>query len=104
MNDVPLEFLSMLRHAGLLDDGETPDFEELTGGVSSDIWRADLRRGPVCVKRALAKLKVEQDWRVPVERNAFEAEWLETAAAIVPGSAPRVLARDDAAGMFVMDT
>ena len=103
MNDVPLEFLSMLRHAGLLDDGETPDFEELTGGVSSDIWRADLRRGPVCVKRALAKLKVEQDWRVPVERNAFEAEWLETAAAIVPDSAPRVLARDDAAGMFVME-
>ena len=102
MNDAPLEFLSMLRRAGLLDDGETPDFEELTGGVSSDIWLADLVRGPVCVKKALARLKVEQDWRVPVERNAFEAEWLETAAAIVPGPAPRGPARDEAAGMFVI--
>ncbi len=103
MNDAPPEFLSMLRRAGLADAGETPDFEELTGGVSSDIWLVGLRRGPVCVKRALAKLKVEQDWRAPVARNAFEAEWLEAAAAIVPGSAPRVLARDDAAGMFAME-
>ncbi len=92
----------MLRRAGLVGD-ETPDSQELTGGVASDIWRLDLDRGPVCVKRALAKLKVAQDWRAPVERNAFEAAWLETANRIVAGAAPKVLAHDPGAGMFAME-
>jgi fructosamine-3-kinase len=83
--------------------GETPDFKELTGGVASDIWRVDLARGPVCVKRARAKLTVAQDWQAPVERNAFEAAWLQTAGAIVPGAAPKVLAHDPGAGMFAME-
>ena len=103
MKKPPVEFLQMLRLAGLADKDETPVFEELTGGVASDIWRADLRRGPVCVKKALAKLKVAQDWRASVDRNAFEAAWLETAARIIPGTAPRVLAHDADAGMFAME-
>ncbi|MFQ5763675.1 MAG: phosphotransferase family protein, partial [Rhodospirillales bacterium] len=102
MTEAPPEFLRWLRRAGLAAADETPEFHEITGGVASDIWRADLRQGPVCVKRALAKLRVERDWRAPVERNAFEAAWLETAAAIVPGSAPRILAHDADAGMFAM--
>ena len=53
----------------------------LTGGVSSDIWRVDLQPEPVCVKRALAKLKVAADWRAPVERNAYEADWITVARA-----------------------
>ena len=92
----------MLRRAGLATD-ETPDSQELTGGVASDIWRLDLSRGTVCVKRARAKLKVAQDWRAPVERNTFEAMWLETANRIVPGAAPKVLAHDPGAGMFAME-
>lgn len=92
----------MLRRAGLAAD-ETPYSQELTGGVASDIWRLDLGRGPVCVKRARAKLKVAQDWRAPVERNTFEAAWLETANRIVPGAAPKVLAHDPGAGMFAME-
>ena len=47
-----------------------------------------------CVKRALAKLRVKADWRVPVERNAYEAAWLKDAARLAPGSAPRILAED----------
>mgnify|MGYP003723830971 CR=1 FL=1 len=92
----------MLRRAGLATD-ETPDSQELTGGVASDIWRLDLSRGTVCVKRARAKLKVAQNWRAPVERNTFEAAWLETANRIVPGAAPKVLAHDPGAGMFAME-
>ena len=49
-----------------LDDGRVvPAFagqalrgEPLTGGVSSDIWRIDTSAGPVCAKRALARLRV----------------------------------------------
>ncbi len=103
MAQAPPEFLAMLRDAGLAAAGETPAFVELTGGVASDVWRADLRRGPVCVKRALAKLRVAQDWRAPVERNAFEAAWLRRAGRIVPGAAPKVLAEDRTAHMFAMD-
>ena len=101
MTDMPVDFLPFLRRAGLLEDGERPVFEALEGGVASDIWRVDLVRGPVCVKKALPKLKVAGDWRAPTSRNAYEARWLETAAAIIPGAAPEVLAHD--AGMFVME-
>ena len=64
--------------------------ERLTGGVSSDIWRIDLPSGPICVKRALAKLRVAADWHAPVERNVFEARWMRHAA----GFAPRLLGQD----------
>ena len=53
----------------------------LTGGVSSDIWRIDLPTGPICVKRALAKLRVAADWHAPVERNRYEARWMRRANA-----------------------
>ncbi len=87
---------------GLLDGGGAPEFEPLTGGVSSDIWI--VRRGEqrVVVKRALAKLNVAQEWRAPVARNAADADWLRIAGRIVPGSAPQVLYQDAAAGLFVM--
>ena len=87
---------------GLLAPGEAPRFERLTGGVSSDIWRVDLARGPVCVKRALAKLRVAADWRAPIERNAYEAAWMRHAAAIVPDAVPRLLGQDREAGVLVM--
>ena len=51
-------FLSALERMGLIEAGDTPVFTPLTGGVSSDIVRVDLARGPVCVKRALPKLRV----------------------------------------------
>ena len=43
-----------------------------------------------------------QVWEAPVERNRYERRWLETANAIVPGVAPRVLAGDDD-GCFAME-
>jgi fructosamine-3-kinase len=91
-----------LGRLGLLRAGETPSFRRLTGGVSSDIWRVDLARGPVCVKRALAKLRVAQDWFAPVERNAYEAAWMRRAAAVAPEAVPELLGQDEAAGVLVM--
>jgi phosphotransferase family enzyme len=72
--------------------------ERLTGGVSSDIWRIDLPSGPICVKRALAKLRVAADWHAPVERNLFEARWMRHAA----GFAPRLLGQDEPSGTLAM--
>ena len=73
--------------------------QRLTGGVSSDIWRIDLPSGPICVKRALAKLRVAADWHAPVERNLFEARWMRYAT----GFAPRLLGQDTASGALAME-
>jgi 5-methylthioribose kinase len=94
--------LAFLRAAGLARPGEIPAASALTGGVSSDIWKVDLGSGPVCVKRALPRLRVAQLWEAPVERNRYERRWLELAAAIEPGSAPKVLAADES-GCFAME-
>jgi aminoglycoside phosphotransferase (APT) family kinase protein len=74
----------------------------LTGGVSSDIWRIDTERGPVCAKRALPKLRVAADWRAPIERNLYEARWMQVANAAHPGCAPQVLGQHPALGVLAM--
>ena len=94
--------VAALERLGLLRAGEMARFERLTGGVSSDIWRVDLARGPVCVKRALPKLRVAQDWFAPVERNAYEAGWMRRAAAVAPEAVPELLGQDAEAGVLVM--
>jgi len=94
--------LAFLRSAGLAGANETPRAEPLTGGVSSDIWKVELAQGTVCVKRALPRLRVAQVWEAPVGRNRYERLWMETASAIVPGIAPRVLASGED-GIFAME-
>jgi aminoglycoside phosphotransferase (APT) family kinase protein len=88
-----------LESAGL---GRASSIHALSGGVSSDIWRVDLSRGPVCVKRALPRLRVAQLWEAPVERNRYERLWLQAAGEAVPGCAPAVLSWDDERGLFAM--
>ncbi len=97
------EIAAGLTRMGLWRDADAPPpMEALTGGVSSDIWRVDLPAGPICVKRALARLKVAQVWEAPVSRNASEWEWFQTVAAILPDAVPRPLAEDRSLGMFAM--
>jgi aminoglycoside phosphotransferase (APT) family kinase protein len=75
----------------------------LAGGVSSDIWRVDLPDGRrICIKRALARLKVAAEWFAPVSRNACEWAWIEFAARHVPEAVPTPLAHDAGAGLFAM--
>lgn len=102
MSELPSEITDSLRRFGLLAASERATGKALPGGVSSDIWRIDLPRGAVCVKRALAKLKVAQDWRAPVSRNAYEVEWMRAAARLVPDAVPKVLGHDPEHGSFAM--
>jgi aminoglycoside phosphotransferase (APT) family kinase protein len=74
----------------------------LSGGVSSDIYRADLPGRTLCVKRALARLRVAADWQAPLERNHFEVEWMRVAGGIVPSAVPRILGEDREMGCFAM--
>jgi aminoglycoside phosphotransferase (APT) family kinase protein len=96
-------WLSALEHLGLCRPGETPSIVPLSGGVSSDIVRVDLRSGSICMKRALAKLRVDADWFAPLERNAAEARYLRYLTRIAPGAVPRLLAEDRESGLFVME-
>ena len=88
---------------GLAGQDEEPDYVALAGGVSSDIWRVDLRRGPVCIKRALPKLRVRMDWSAPVERNQYEIAWFRAVERIAPAAVPKVLGVDAVRGLFVME-
>src|SRR5713226_2570116 len=97
------ELTHSLRKMGLVERDEDPNYVALAGGVSSDIWRADLRLGTVCVKRALAKLRVQMDWSAPVERNQYEIAWFRAVAEVVPDAVPKVLGTDTARGLFVME-
>ena len=100
---LPPDLAAALVRIGLLGpDAPTPAATRLTGGVSSDIWRIDLPSGPICVKRALAKLRVAADWQAPVIRNRYEAAWMQRANAARPGSAPRLLGQDAASGTLAM--
>ncbi|MFK7967301.1 MAG: phosphotransferase family protein [Burkholderiaceae bacterium] len=91
-----------LRGAGLVGQNEIAQFERLTGGVSSDIWKVTTTDQTFCVKRALAQLKVQAEWLAPVERNQFEVDWYNIANAIVPASAPEVLFHDAEHMLFAM--
>ncbi|HYX64796.1 MAG TPA: aminoglycoside phosphotransferase family protein [Burkholderiales bacterium] len=99
----PSALTDFLARSGLTARGSEARCENLAGGVSSDIWRVDLPSGPICVKRALPRLRVAQLWEAPIERNRYERMWLQSAAAARPGAVPNVLAWDDAHGLFAME-
>lgn len=95
------EILAVLRRAGLVELGDLPPMQPLDGGVSSDIWRVDIEGKRYCVKRALARLKVAADWRAPIERNNYEAAYLEVVDRLVPGAVPPLLHADRCAAALV---
>ncbi len=75
----------------------------MTGGVASDIARVDLPGRSVAVKFALPKLKVAADWRAPVHRNAAEYAWLQVAARVAPGVAPKLYGRSEDLHGFALE-
>ena len=88
---LPAELRAGLVRLGLIEPGEPVRGEPVAGGVSSDIWRADLPGGPVCVKRALGRLRVAVNWTVPTNRTGFEAAWLAAAGEVMPEAACPVI-------------
>jgi aminoglycoside phosphotransferase (APT) family kinase protein len=96
------DIVASLKAGGFLAADASPSLLPLTGGVSSDVFRLETPQGPVCVKRALARLRVAADWRAPPERSHYEVEWLMVARGFVGAAAPQVLFEDPAAHLFVM--
>jgi aminoglycoside phosphotransferase (APT) family kinase protein len=95
--------VTSLRELGLVPADASPALTPLTGGVASDIWLVRYDGGAFVVKRALDKLRVAAEWRVPVSRNASEVAWFRWAGSIASDAVPRVLAHDRTLGFFTMD-
>jgi aminoglycoside phosphotransferase (APT) family kinase protein len=93
----------LLKELGLGSGNGTLKITPLAGGVSSDIGLVELGPRKLCVKFALAQLKVEEQWFANPRRNLAEYEWLKYASTVAPGSVPELLGRSDQAGGFVME-
>lgn len=87
---------------GLIAADDRPRLTPLAGGVSSDIYRVDLPGGPICIKRALPKLRVAADWFAPTGRSAAEMDWMRVAAEVEPDMVPAILGEDREAELFAM--
>lgn len=95
--------IALLGELGLAEPKEVGDITPLTGGVASDIVKAETKNGDFCIKFALAKLKVEEEWLAPVHRNAAEYAWLKTASDMSPGYFPKLFGRSVAENGFAME-
>ena len=104
MNDFTEPDLNeFLFRTGLLKRGARAVWTPLAGGVSSDIWRVRLPDKTICVKRALARLKVKADWQAPTERNIYEWEWFRFVHKNFPCIVPEPLAHDREMQMLAME-
>ncbi len=102
-DDLFLVLTESLQEMGLAEPDDRPKYTAITGGVSSDIWRVDLRNGSICVKRALPQLRVKNDWFAPVERNQSEIAWIREVSKFAPQAVPRLLGTDDRRHLFAME-
>lgn len=88
----------------LLPDPNTPiEVSALTGGVASDIALVAFGERRVCMKFALAKLRVAAPWYAPVHRNAAEYAWLKVASNWRPENVPMLFGRSQALQGFAME-
>ncbi|MCW5706875.1 phosphotransferase [Shinella sp.] len=93
--------IEFLTDTGLAEEGAF-EAAPLTGGVASDIWKIRTLDRVFVVKKALARLRVAQEWNAPVSRNASEVEWLIEAGKVAPAAVPEILAHDPDRGVFAM--
>ncbi|HEY8696859.1 MAG TPA: aminoglycoside phosphotransferase family protein [Rhizomicrobium sp.] len=96
------DLAAALRAMKLLGPGERYRVEKLGGGVSCDVLAVHVGGRAFCIKRALARLRVAEDWRAPVERAEAEVAWFRLVATIDPRLVPQVLAEDRARHVFAM--
>jgi aminoglycoside phosphotransferase (APT) family kinase protein len=95
-------FLQVLRRNGHVHDPQAR-LVPLQGGVSSEIYLVEDGTRKLVVKRALAKLKVKDDWFADVSRNRSERDYLECVSRMMPGAVPQLYFSNPDAGYFGME-
>jgi len=94
---------NLITELGLGTAEDIRSITPLTGGVSSDIAVVNLGSNKVCVKFALPKLKVAEEWHAKVERNLAEYRWLDFVSTISPRSTPKLLGISERVHGFAME-
>ena len=88
---------------GIADKADEPVVEQLSGGVSCNVWKIVLKNNRWVMKQALEKLKVEKDWFSDVERIHREHEVMEALDDFIPkGAIPKVLHVDYIDHIYMM--
>jgi len=88
----------------LLDKSVKFNSFKITDGVSSDIWYVKTDNNiEFCIKRALAKLTVKEDWYAPISRNNFEAMYFQYCYAMFPNNFPKLLGHDNKNFILAME-
>ena len=95
---------SLLTELGLISSYNTLVAYPLTGGVASDIAMVQFDNRKLCVKFALPKLRVKEDWFAPVHRSSAEYEWLQVVSKIAPVSSVKLLGQSTRLHGFVMES
>ena len=93
---------SQLLEDGFINDPEV-EITALTGGISSDIYRVNDGDSVFVVKRALEKLRVNDDWHADISRNRFELAYLQCVGKFLPDVVPKVLFSNAEHGYFAME-
>lgn len=94
---------ALVAELGIAPDGAVGAVVPLTGGVASDIAMVEVAGRRICVKFALGRLKVAEEWLAPTHRNAAEYAWLTVAASIVPDGAVQLYGRSERLHGFAME-
>ena len=96
------EFIALLRRRGTITS-TSPHLAPLSGGVSSEIYLVTDGPRRFVLKRALAKLKVREDWFADVSRNRAEQAYLRHVGKFLPVAVPRLLDCHPDDGYFTME-
>ncbi len=88
---------------GLLSENQKYFSKKITDGVSSDIWHVKTPDNEFCIKRALPKLSVKEDWYAPIDRNNYEAKYFSHCKIIKPNSFPKILGHDSKNYILAME-
>jgi len=94
--------IASLRNQGLLSS-QAVRVESLSGGVSSEIYLLDDGVRKLVVKRALPKLRVQDDWMADTSRSQVEQQFIHYVSAHVPLSILPIVWAEPANCLFVME-
>jgi len=79
------------------------EVRSLSGGVSCEILLIEEGDKKFVLKRALAKLKVKDDWFADVNRNHIEQKYITYVASFLPDVVPNIIYRDPEQHFFCME-
>jgi 5-methylthioribose kinase len=88
---------------GVLADGARASVTTLAGGVSCDVVAVAAPGARLVVKRALPRLRVEEEWLADSARVLTEGRALRLAAELTPDAVPRVLDLDEEACVLTVE-